>query len=174
MLSTATIFGRHSYCGCDFARATNCLTFCRSLVWLPSSLSVLVFESTPAGRTATMASTTLSGPSPPAMITGIFTLSTIFLSVSQLWVCQARQSDYHRADDCLKAACRQYRSRSVDAPKCRISIFSSEMVPSMNRASEESSRAEPLHFVGMAENIRHALSMLRSRGNEPSPTSTPM
>jgi len=33
----------------DFAEDTNCLTFCKSLVWLPSSLSVFVFESTPAG-----------------------------------------------------------------------------------------------------------------------------
>ena len=77
---------RLSYCGRDFARATNCLTFCKSLVWLPSSLSVLVLNQLPAGRTALIASTTLSGPSPPAMMTGIFTLSTIFLSISQLWV----------------------------------------------------------------------------------------
>ena len=33
----------------DFAEDTNCLTFCKSLVWLPSPLSVFVFESTPAG-----------------------------------------------------------------------------------------------------------------------------
>src|SRR5262245_40291841 len=33
----------------DFAEDTNRLTFCKSLVWLPSSLSVFVFESTPAG-----------------------------------------------------------------------------------------------------------------------------
>src|SRR5262245_31267691 len=33
----------------DFAKDTNCLTFCKSLIWLPSSLSVFVFESTPAG-----------------------------------------------------------------------------------------------------------------------------
>ena len=34
-------------CCRDFARATNRFIFCKSLVWLPSSLSVLVFESTP-------------------------------------------------------------------------------------------------------------------------------
>src|SRR5215471_20311434 len=33
----------------DFAKDTNCLTFCKSLIWLPSSLSVFVFESTHAG-----------------------------------------------------------------------------------------------------------------------------
>src|SRR5262249_31343429 len=32
----------------DFAKDTNCLNFCKSLIWLQSSLSVFVFESTPA------------------------------------------------------------------------------------------------------------------------------
>jgi hypothetical protein len=39
-----------------FARSTNCLTLSRSLLWLPSVLSVFVLESTPAERTKSIAS----------------------------------------------------------------------------------------------------------------------
>src|SRR6266496_5976228 len=47
------------------AAATNADTFCRSFVWVPSLLSVLVLESTPAGHEARIASRTFSDPNPP-------------------------------------------------------------------------------------------------------------
>src|SRR6187431_475940 len=49
-----------NHVGTALALVTNRSTFVRSLP-LPSPRSVLVFESTPAGRTALMASETLSG-----------------------------------------------------------------------------------------------------------------
>lgn len=68
----------------DLAISINSLTFSISFPFL-SILSVLVFESTPAGFTARIASATLSGPNPhpPAKITGIWTPSIILRLTSQ-------------------------------------------------------------------------------------------
>src|SRR5262249_19230556 len=65
-------------------------------------------------------------------------------------------------------------SRSVEAPRCTIAGFSTDMARLMSRTSEVSSNAEPLDDDGMAENISRASSIMCSRGNEPSPTNTPM
>jgi len=73
-------FGRivfHKNYSKDLAILTNSFTFCKSFPF-SSALSVLIFESTPSGLTFFIASSTLSGPKPPARITGIFAEVTIF------------------------------------------------------------------------------------------------
>ena len=54
----------------SFAAITKRRTLSRSLPPPPSERSVLVFESTPAGRTAAIAAATLSASSPPARMSG--------------------------------------------------------------------------------------------------------
>src|SRR5262249_29025176 len=65
-------------------------------------------------------------------------------------------------------------SRSVDAPRWRIEGFNCATICSMSRRSAESGSATPLHGGGMAENMIRARSIDCSRGNEPSPTRTPI
>jgi hypothetical protein len=86
----------------SLAAAINRRTLSRSLAE-PSSLSVFVFESTPAGRTAAIAAPTFSASSPPARIAGTLTCSTMRRLMVQSCVRPSARSADRRGRGCRAA-----------------------------------------------------------------------